>query len=246
MTNYKIVFQYDGTKYNGFQKQGNTDNTIQAKLENILTKLNGSPVEISASGRTDSGVHALGQVANFHMETSLSENELLVYINSYLPNDITILSLCIVPDRFHARLNAKSKVYAYHIDLNKKADVFRTRYALSHPEPLDIDLMKAAADNILGTHDFKSFCSLKKIKKSTVRTINEITFNISDNELVIRYNADGFLYNMVRILTGTLILVGEGKLSPDAISTIIESKDRQNAGPTAPAKGLFLESVSYE
>lgn len=245
MSNYKIIFQYDGTKYNGFQRQGNTDNTIQAKIENILTKLSGTPIEISASGRTDAGVHAKAQVANFHLTTNLSEQELLVYLNTYLPQDITILSLKKVPNRFHSRLNATSKTYSYHIDTNPKPDVFNIKYSMHHPDSLDIDLMKQASLNLLGEHDFKSFCSLKKTKKSTVRTIFTIDFFIENNQLIISYTANGFLYNMVRIITGTLIQVGEKKISPEEITYILAMKDRNLSGPTVPAKGLFLEKVEY-
>lgn len=245
MSNYKMIFQYDGTKYNGFQKQGNTSNTIQEKFENILEHLTQSPTNITASGRTDAGVHALGQVANFRLETSLSCTELLSYINKYLPNDIKVLSLEKASERFHARLSATDKTYAYHIDIQPKADVFNLRYSLSHPEPLNIPAMEQAAKHMLGEHDFKSFCSLRKMKKSTVRTLNSIIFTENNGELVIRYNANGFLYNMVRIMTGTLIEVGEGNISPEDIPAIIQSLDRQKAGPTAPAKGLFLENVNY-
>jgi tRNA pseudouridine38-40 synthase len=245
MKNYKIIFEYDGTNYNGFQKQGNTTNTIQEKFENILYKLTGSPIEIHASGRTDAGVHAKGQVANFHIDTNLSTNELLEYINRYLPTDIRVLKLDTAPDRFHSRLNAIRKSYSYHIDLNAKPNVFTRKYSLSHPEELDIEAMKEASLHLIGTHDFKSFTNMKKTKKSTIRTIEKIDFICSNNELIITYTGDGFLYNMVRILTGTLIQVGEGNISVANIPSIIEACNREMAGPCIPPMGLFLDSVEY-
>lgn len=253
MTNYKMIFQYDGTKYNGFQRQGNTSNTICEKIENILNILDDradsdtAPVELHASGRTDAGVHALGQVANFKLinAANYSDEYIMNYINSYLPADITVLSLTKAADRFHARLNATGKTYAYHIDTRPKADVFNVRYSLSHPQPLDVTSMKSAADKLVGTHDFRAFTNNSKTKKSTVRTINSITFDSSDSELVIRYNGDGFLYNMVRILTGTLILVGEHKISASDVADILASKNRALAGPCVAPTGLFLEKVEY-
>ena len=245
MKNYKIIFEYDGTNYNGFQKQGNTSNTIQEKLENILYKLTCTPTEIHASGRTDAGVHAKGQVANFHIDTKLPPDELLEYINRYLPTDVRILSLSIVHDRFHSRLNAVRKSYSYHIDLNPKPDVFKRKYSLSHPEKLDIEAMKEASLHLIGTHDFKAFTNIKKTKKSTIRTLEKIDFSCSHDELIITYTGDGFLYNMVRILTGTLIQVGEGNIAADAIPTILESCNRELAGPCVPPMGLFLDRVEY-
>ena len=243
--NYKLVLQYDGTKLNGWQKQGNTDNTIQGKLEAILEKMYGGYVEIHGSGRTDAGVHALGQVANFHASEQFSAEEIQDTLNEYLSKDIRVLHVETVDERFHARLTAKGKTYEYRIDNGKIANVFQRKYAMREENPLDLAAMKAAAVYLLGTHDFKTFCANKKMKKSTVRTITAVEIKENDGIVSIRYTGNGFLYNMVRILTGTLIEVGRGKRAPEDIKEIINAQDRGAAGFTAPAQGLFLVEVDY-
>ena len=222
--NYKIVLQYDGSRYDGWQKQGNTGNTIQGKLEGILLKLTGRPVEVHGSGRTDAGVHALAQTANFHADTGMTEDQIRAYFNQYLPEDIAVLSVEKVPDKFHSRLNAVQKTYLYRIEMGPKKDVFERKYCYGLGKQLSADRMKEAAACVLGEHDFKSFCGNKKMKKSTV----------------------GFLYHMVRILTGTLIEIGLEERSPQEMKEILLKLDRQAAGFTAPPEGLFLERVMYE
>lgn len=243
--NYKLLLQYDGTKLNGWQKQGNTDNTIQGKLEAILEKMYGMYVEIHGSGRTDAGVHALGQVANFHAPEMFSLDEILNTLNEYLSKDIRVLSVEEVDERFHARLTAKGKTYEYRIDNGKIANVFQRKFTMREENPLDLEAMRAAAVQFLGTHDFKTFCANKKMKKSTVRTITSIEIKEMDGIVSIRYTGNGFLYNMVRILTGTLIEVGRGKRKPAEMADVIHAKDRGAAGFTAPAQGLFLVEVDY-
>ena len=243
--NYKLLLQYDGTKLNGWQKQGNTDNTIQGKLEAILEKMYGMYVEIHGSGRTDAGVHALGQVANFHAPEMFSLEEILNTLNEYLSKDIRVLSVEEVDERFHARLTAKGKTYEYRIDNGKIANVFQRKFTMREENPLDLEAMRAAAVQFLGTHDFKTFCANKKMKKSTVRTITSIEIKEMDGIVSIRYTGNGFLYNMVRILTGTLIEVGRGKRKPAEMGDVIGAKDRGAAGFTAPAQGLFLVEVDY-
>ena len=243
--NYKLLLQYDGTKLNGWQKQGNTDNTIQGKLEAILEKMYGMYVEIHGSGRTDAGVHALGQVANFHAPEMFSLEEILNTLNEYLSKDIRVLSVEEVDERFHARLTAKGKNYEYRIDNGKIANVFQRKFTMREENPLDLEAMRAAAVQFLGTHDFKTFCANKKMKKSTVRTITSIEIKEMDGIVSIRYTGNGFLYNMVRILTGTLIEVGRGKRKPAEMADVIHAKDRGAAGFTAPAQGLFLVEVDY-
>ena len=243
--NYKLLLQYDGTKLNGWQKQGNTDNTIQGKLEAILEKMYGMYVEIHGSGRTDAGVHALGQVANFRAPEMFSLDEILNTLNEYLSKDIRVLSVEEVDERFHARLTAKGKTYEYRIDNGKIANVFQRKFTMREENPLDLDAMRAAAVQFLGTHDFKTFCANKKMKKSTVRTITSIEIKEMDGIVSIRYTGNGFLYNMVRILTGTLIEVGRGKRKPAEMADVIHAKDRGAAGFTAPAQGLFLVEVDY-
>lgn len=243
--NYKLLLQYDGTKLNGWQKQGNTDNTIQGKLEAILEKMYGMYVEIHGSGRTDAGVHALGQVANFRAPEMFSLDEILNTLNEYLSKDIRVLSVEEVDERFHARLTAKGKTYEYRIDNGKIANVFQRKFTMREENPLDLEAMRAAAVQFLGTHDFKTFCANKKMKKSTVRTITSIEIKEMDGIVSIRYTGNGFLYNMVRILTGTLIEVGRGKRKPAEMGDVIGAKDRGAAGFTAPAQGLFLVEVDY-
>ncbi|MBO5159005.1 MAG: tRNA pseudouridine(38-40) synthase TruA [Lachnospiraceae bacterium] len=243
--NYKLLLQYDGTKLNGWQKQGNTDNTIQGKLEAILEKMYGEYIEIHGSGRTDAGVHALGQAANFHAPATFSVAEIHSTLNEYLSKDIRVLSVETVSERFHARLTAKGKNYEYRIDNGKIANVFQRKYTMREEIPLDLDAMREAAAYLIGTHDFKTFCANKKMKKSTVRTIYSIVIEEKDGIVVIRYTGNGFLYNMVRILTGTLIEVGRGKRTADEIPGMIEAQARGAAGFTAPAQGLFLVEVMY-
>ena len=244
--NYKLTLQYDGTKLNGWQKQGNTDNTIQGKLEAILERMYGEYVEIHGSGRTDAGVHALSQVANYHAPAKFSVEEIKSTLNEYLSKDIRVLQVEPVDERFHARLTATGKTYEYRIDHGEVANVFLRKYVMREETPLDLQAMRRAAVYLLGTHDFKTFCANKKMKKSTVRTITSIVIEEKDGIVAIRYTGNGFLYNMVRILTGTLIEVGRGKKTPEEIPGIIEAMDRGAAGFTAPAQGLYLIEVTYK
>ena len=243
--NYKLLLQYDGTKLNGWQKQGNTDNTIQGKLESILERTYGTYIEVHGSGRTDAGVHALGQVANFHAPAVYSTEEIKGFLNEYLSKDIRVLSVEEVEERFHSRLSAKGKTYEYRIDNGAVANVFARKFAMREEKSLDLESMRAAANCFLGTHDFKTFCANKKIKKSTVRTITSIVIEEKEGMVSIRYTGNGFLYNMVRILTGTLIEVGRGLRMPQEMHAVIEAMDRGAAGFTAPAQGLFLVEVTY-
>ena len=246
MRNFKIVLQYEGTRYQGWQRQDSTGNTIQGKLEAILGRMTGLGfVQVDGSGRTDSGVHALGQVANFKIDTEMTKEQIMNYINQYLPEDIGVISIDEMPERFHSRLNAKGKTYRYRIWNSPLPCVFERKYVHVVAEKLDVDAMKKAAACFVGKHDFKAFTSNKKSKKSTVRTIESIAIERNDNELVLTYNGDGFLYHMVRILTGTLIEVGLGKRSPESIPELLEHGTRDMAGDLAPAKGLCLVEVRY-
>lgn len=243
--NYKLTISYDGSRYDGWQKQGNTDNTIQGKLEAVLSSVCGEEIEINGAGRTDAGVHAQGQCANFRSASPLSPSVVMEMANSYLPEDIAIISAEEAPERFHARLNAKGKTYRYSLRLGTAPDVFRRKYQLRIEDALDIEAMKKAAKALCGEHDYKAFCSLKKYKKSTVRNVESIELVLSGDNLDIYFRGDGFLYNMVRILTGTLIEVGTGKLAHTDMEGILRSLDRSKAGFTAPAKGLCLINVEY-
>ncbi len=251
MYSYKCVVSYEGTRYNGWQKQGNTTNTIQEKIEEILTKALDEPIEIAGSGRTDAGVHALGQVFHFHCSKAAFEKDhsdtFLNDVNHHLPKDIRILSIDACHERFHARLNASAKTYQYRIDISSYGNIFVRNTSHHISTPLDVEAMKASACLLMGTHDFKSFCSNKRMKKSSIRTIYSIDISLDPiNELLLlTYTGNGFLYNMVRILTGTLIEIGLGLRKPEDIPNILKGCDRGLAGHTAPAQGLFLVSVNY-
>jgi len=208
--------------------------------------MTGRATEVHGSGRTDAGVHALAQVANFHADVQLSEKEIEEYLNQYLPEDIAVKSIECVQERFHSRLNAEEKTYLYRIETAKKKQVFDRKYIYGLGRTLNVEAMKLAASFLIGEHDYKSFCANRKMKKSTVRTIKNIEFEEQGSRLFIRYTGNGFLYNMVRILTGTLIEVGEGKRSPEEVKRILDAKNRDEAGFTVPPEGLFLEKVGYK
>lgn len=243
--NYKLTIQYDGSRYDGWQKQGNTANTIQGKLESVLSHLVEGEVEVHGAGRTDAGVHALGQTASVKLPGSLPPEQVRDYLNSYLPEDIAVTDVEQTEDRFHARLNAKGKVYRYEIRMGDVPDVFRRRYQYRVSEPLDVTAMRAAAEKLTGTHDFRAFCSNKKYRKSTVRTVSAIEIQVSGADMSITFRGNGFLYNMVRIMTGTLLEVGVGLRREEEMEEIIASLDRARAGKTAPAQGLTLVQVEY-
>ena len=245
MQNYKLTLCYDGTKYKGWQRQGNTDNTIQAKLEALLSRLLGSPVEVSGSGRTDAGVHAYCQVCSFRADTEMSAEDILSALRRYLPEDIGAVSLTKAPPDFHARLSCREKSYLYRIWNSDLPNVFSRRYTYTFPDALNISEMRRAAALMLGRHDFTSFCSNKHMKKSAVRELRSIEIYRHEEELRILLTGDGFLYNMVRIIVGTLIEVGMGAKSADSIPDILRAKDRSQAGFTAPAQGLALYEVKY-
>lgn len=245
MKNYKITIQYDGTRYSGWQAQKSTPDTIQGKIEHVLSTFSGHPVEIMGSGRTDAGVHAVGQVANFHIEEEFSKEAILEELNRFLPRDIAVTSIEEVDPRFHSRLSAVKKTYVYRIHTSSISNVFERKFVYDYNEPLDVEAMKKAASLLVGTHDFKSFCGNKHMKKSTVRTIYAIEVEELPNEIKISYTGNGFLMNMVRILTGTLIEVGDGRRSADSMLSILDAKDREAAGYTAPPCGLFLKEVFY-
>ena len=244
MRNIRLDICYDGTRYRGWQRLPGKDDTLQGKLETALSRILEEPIEISGSGRTDAGVHARGQVANFHTESTMTTAEILANLRRYLPEDIGIYSCKDVSPRFHARLNAKEKTYRYRIWNSEAPCVFERRYVAVMPEALDVEVMKAAAGKLVGEHDFSAFCGNPKFKKSTVRYIRSIDIRREGGELVIEYTGNGFLHNMVRILTGTLVEVGRGERSVDSIPALFGGK-RADAGFLAPAQGLCLMEVYY-
>lgn len=246
MTNYKLTIAYDGSKYNGFQKQTkHPEKTIQGRLENVLSQCFGEMIQIIASGRTDAGVHSKGQVCNFHTEKYLELSDVLQYLSTYLPQDIAVLDLGIASPRFHARYNVLRKCYTYTVDNGLFADPFALKYAYHVTSPLDVSRMQEAAQYLLGTHDFKAFTSLKSKTKSTTRHLFDITITKEGSMISFTYEGNGFLQHMVRILTGTLIEVGLGERSPESILTVLEQKQRSEAGFTAPPHGLCMKRVDY-
>jgi len=246
MRNIRMLLQYEGTRYQGWQRQTTSDNTIQGKLELLLSRMCEEPIEISASGRTDAGVHALGQVANFHTNCTMSVEEMQIYCNRYLPEDIAVVEMTEAAPRFHSRLNACGKRYCYRIINSEIPNVFWRRYAQEVPDRLNVEAMKEAARYLCGEHDFKSFTSAKKGKKSTVRRIDRISIEQEGDLLTFTFEGNGFLHHMVRILMGTLLEVGMGKRSPGSIPGIIAACNREAAGALMPAKGLTLMEVYYQ
>ena len=244
MRNIRLDICYDGTRYRGWQRLPGKDDTLQGKLETALSRILGEPIEISGSGRTDAGVHARGQVANFHTASTRPAPEILAELRRYLPEDIGIYSCRDVSARFHARLNAKEKTYRYRIWNSENPCVFDRRFVAVMPEKMDVEAMRAAADALVGEHDFSAFCGNPKFKKSTVRYIRSITITRQGDELVLEYTGNGFLHNMVRILTGTLVEVGRGERSADSIPALFGGK-RADSGFLAPAQGLCLMEVYY-
>lgn len=244
--NYKAVIQYEGTRYRGWQSQGNTENTIQGKLEALLGRLEGAPVEIHGSGRTDAGVHAAGQVISFRSSSGRSAEEIQSYMNQYLPEDIAVLSVEEAAPRFHARLNAVRKTYVYRIWNDTVPDVFGRRFETWIDSPLDVEAMRRAAASLCGTHDYRAFCSLKRFKKSTVRTVERIEIERKGSRIELSFTGDGFLYHMVRILTGTLVEVGLGIRKDEEMTEILKGQVRADAGRLMPPQGLMLMNVEYE
>ena len=244
MRNLRLDICYDGTRYRGWQRLPGKDDTIQGKLETCLSRILGETIEISGSGRTDAGVHAKHQIANFHTESNMPCEELLKELRRYLPEDIGIHSCKDASHRFHARLNAKEKTYLYRIWNSEGPCVFDRRYVAEMPEALDLEAMKEAVVHLCGEHDFSAFCGNAKMKKSTVRFIRSIEIIQVGEEVRLYFTGNGFLHNMVRILTGTLVEVGRGQRTPESIPELFGNK-RAEAGFLAPAKGLCLEEVMY-
>ncbi len=242
---YMLHLSYDGTRYAGWQRQGNTDNTISAKLEKVFSVLDGRMVQIDGAGRTDAGVHALDQTATLDLRIDRTCQEIVAYANQYLPEDIAVTRIEPVPDRFHARLNAQGKIYRYEIRTCAVPDVFRRKYQWHLGLLPDEEKMRAAGEMLLGKHDFAAFCTAKPGKHSTERTLRRLDFLREEGTLCIEYEGDGFLYNMVRILTGTLVECGLGKREVRQIPEILASRTRARAGITAPAQGLTLVKVLY-
>ena len=246
MRNIKLVIEYDGKDFNGWQKQP-TKLNIQGEIERAIKQITGEEVDLTASGRTDAGVHALGQVANFKTNSNIPIEKIPIALNSNLKKSIVIKSAEEVEERFHSRLNCKRKTYRYIINNSKYGTAIYRNLETHIPMKLDIQKMQEAVTYFEGEHDFKAFKASGTSSKSSVRTIyNAEVIDAGNERIYIELTGNGFLYNMVRIIAGTLVEVGLGKIEPNEIKTIIESKKRENAGKTLPPQGLYLVKVEYE
>ncbi|MBR2408401.1 MAG: tRNA pseudouridine(38-40) synthase TruA [Lachnospiraceae bacterium] len=246
--NIKLTLEYDGSRYAGWQKVIGKDRmvTIQGKLEEVLAKMEGKPVEVIGAARTEPGAHAYGQIANFHTTSDMSVTEIKQYLNRYLPMDIAVLEACEMPDRFHASYLAKEFVYEYKVTVGDVPSVFERKYNYYCFKRPDMEKMKKAASYLLGGHDFKAFSDNRKMKKSTVRVMKDITIYGDDAEILFSFRADDFWPHMVRILVGTLLAVGKGELEPEAVQNLLTTGNRDAAGETIEARGLFLSEVRYD
>lgn len=244
--NYKMTIAYDGSRYFGWEHQPNTDMTIQGKLEAVLSRMTDSPAEVIGAGRTDAGVHARAMTANVHLDTDMTPEEICEYMNRYLPEDICVREVRKASERFHSRYNALGKNYCYTCYVGAQKPVFNRKYVYVPEEIPDVDRMRQAAEYLVGTHDYASFCGNPRMKKSTVRTVDKIEITQKGAYLNLNFHGTGFLQHMVRILTGTLLEVGFGKRTPESMPELIEAKSRSLAGFTAPAKGLCLVKVDYD
>ncbi len=244
MPKLKITLAYDGTAYRGFQLQPGED-TIQARLESALSQMAKEPIRVTAAGRTDSGVHAWAQVAHCCLPRPIPPRGILEGLNSMLPEDIRVRFVSEAEDDFHARFDARSKTYRYYFDRSPVPSPFRARYTLHYPYGLDREALDRGASHFLGERDFAAFRASSCRARSTVRSCIRSTFLDEGGELVFEITATGFLHHMVRNLVGTLLEVGRGKREPSSLESILASRQRSEAGPTAPAKGLHLVKVTY-
>lgn len=247
MQRYKAIIAYDGTDFSGYQVQPNK-RTVQSELETVLAKMHkGHEVKVSASGRTDAGVHARGQVIHFDSWLPISDEKWVIALNSLLPADLSVLIVEKVSNSFHARFDAVGKEYRYRLLLSGLRDPFERKFSYRYPYVLDLEAMRTASQYVVGRPlDFTSFCSAKTEVIDKMRTIETIDFLKDGDLLTIRFIGNGFLYNMVRILVGTLLEVGSGERNPSEMAEILERKDRRFAGKTAPAHGLYLWEVFYK
>lgn len=244
MKNYRLTIAYDGTRYSGWERKKDRD-TIQGKLENVLQRMCNQEVNVIGAGRTDAGVHAVAMIANVHLKTEFSVDKIKQYLNNYLPDDICVTEVSQVSDRFHARYNAKSKTYIYSCYIGNNKPIFDRKYIYTLDVKPDIEKMRQAAVYLMGEQDFASFCTDRSKKKSTVRHVDRIEITEQNDRLTFLFHGTGFLYNMVRIMVGTLLKVGAGELQPEDMQRILAARKRSEAGPTAPAQGLRLESIDY-
>lgn len=243
--NLKFTIAYDGTDFAGFQRQTQGERTVQDVLEKALKRLTGEIPKLTAAGRTDAGVHARGQVVNFLTASGIPLERWLAALNSNLPADVVAWRVEEVPMDFNARYAAKRKTYQYRLYRAPWPDVFLRNYTYHYPYELDVKKMKTAAGYLLGKNDFRAFSAAGSPVRTTVRNLMRLDINEETDEIRFTLEADGFLYKMVRNIVGTLLLVGEGRVSPETVRAILTSRRRENAGPTAPPQGLCLVKVEY-
>ena len=244
MKNIKLILQYDGSQYHGFQIQPDVV-TIQSVLQNTLKEITGEDIKVNGCSRTDAGVHAMRYCAGFVTESPIPAERFSIVMNNYLPSDIRVVSSSLEPDDFHPRFSVKSKQYVYTILNSDKISVFSRNYVWQISSKLDVNLMNKAAAYIIGEKDFRSFMTAGAQVESTVRNVMSLDVKKEGDTIKIYIEADGFLYNMVRIITGTLVWAGEGRIAPEDVKEIILKKDRAYAGPTAPPQGLALNEIYY-
>ncbi len=244
MPKYKLTIAYEGTAYGGWQVQTNTI-SIQSLIEKALTTALRSPISIVGAGRTDAGVHALGQIAHFSTDETFDPFRLQGSLNGLLPRDIRIVQIEETASDFHARFSAISKEYHYHLHLNKVQDPFKRHFALHVPTPLNLGWLQSAAHYFVGKHDFSAFANESSEYKNPVRTVTRLDISSEPGGIRLEFEGDGFLYKMVRNITGTLLDVAQGKIDPRAIGELLASKDRRKSSAAAPPHGLFLVKVKY-
>lgn len=246
MVRYKAIIAYDGTLFHGFQRQPQ-GRTVQEELERTLSKMASQPIVVHGSGRTDAHVHALGQVIHFDYPKERPLEKMRFAMDTQTPEDIAVKQVEIVDELFHARYLVQEKVYEFHVQIGKPRSPFRRHYASYYPYPLDLAKIERALPDLLGTHDFSAFCASGSSVEDKIRTIYEATMVHDEalSELVFTFRGDGFLYKMIRILVGTLLKIGNGRLEETSLPKIIASKDRNCAGPTAHPEGLYLKEVRY-
>lgn len=245
MRNIKFIISYDGTKFKGWQRLGEDKRTVQGTIEKVLSTILKEEIQVIGCGRTDAGVHAISYVLNFHTISDMLLEKMIEHFTKQIPQDIQLVEAKDCAERFHSRYNIKQKTYLYKIDNQKQFNLFTRYYKLHVPEVLDINKMKEAATLLEGEHDFQSFTTLKANKKSTVRTIKKIEVEQNNEDLYIRITGAGFLWNMVRIIVGTLLEVGKNQLTIEEVEAILKKEDRAEAPGKVESGALYLESVEY-
>ena len=248
MPRYKAIIAYDGTLFHGFQRQPN-GRTVQEELEKTLTRMNhGEAIQVHGSGRTDAHVHAAGQVIHFDYPETRDLERMRYALDTQSPEDIAVKSVTIEDETFHARYFVTGKTYQFIVDIGKPRNPFTRNYASFYPYPLAIERIQQALPHFLGTHDFTTFCASGSSIEDKVRTIwqADLEYDESQRRLIFTFRGDGFLYKMIRIMVGTLLKIGNGRMDPDSIPLILEQKNRNLAGPTASPEGLYLMEVEYD